>query len=268
MIELIDILPFKHLDDCKIHLASWNGEDNPLDVFVRDRCEWDSWNEWRGKKDEFNRSYIFSLIDFYHEPNVWLFGGIYRIRARHSDRYQVELCKEHRDYIGRLKVLFKRPGRAKALIPDNHFHNMTVLELLRQPYDGEAFCGYENIDHSFSVLEPIFRSSKPDWKAALENIKGVYLITDLNNGKRYVGSAYGGNGIWSRWSCYIGTGHGWNDELTKLIDTEGIEYARSHFKLTLLEYRPMKIDDQSIIEREAYWKNVLLTRGEYGYNKN
>ena len=39
MIELIDILPFDHLDDCKIHLASWNSEDNLLDVFVRDRSE-------------------------------------------------------------------------------------------------------------------------------------------------------------------------------------------------------------------------------------
>jgi hypothetical protein len=268
VIELIDILPFKGLDDCKIHLASWNGEYNPLDVFVRDRGEWDSWNERRGKKDEFNRSYIFSLIEFYYEPNVWLFGGIYHIRARHADRYEVVLCKDYKDYIGRLKIFFKRPGRAKSLIPDNHFQNMTLLELLRQPYDGEAFCGYENIDHSFSVLEPIFRSSKPDWKAALENIKGVYLITDLKNGKRYVGSAYGGNGMWSRWNCYISTGHGWNDELTKLIEKEGIEYSRNHFKITLLEYRPMKVDDQSIIEREAYWKNVLLTRGEYGYNKN
>ena len=114
----------------------------------------------------------------------------------------------------------------------------------------------------------IVRNGKQDWKAALENVKGVYLITDKSNGKRYVGSAYGGSGIWSRWACYVGTGHGWNDELTKLIKQEGIEYARKHFQISLLEYRAMKTDDNTIIERECYWKDVLLSRGQFGYNKN
>ena len=95
----------------------------------------------------------------------------------------------------------------------------------------------------------------------------MYLICDKSNGKKYVGSAYGDAGIWSRWACYIGTGHGWNDELTKLVDEKGIEYARNNFKFSLLEIMTMTTSDQSIIERESFWKNVLLTR-EYGYNKN
>lgn len=64
------------------------------------------------------------------------------------------------------------------------------------------------------------------------------------------------------------TGHGWNDGLTELISKNGLEYARDHFKITLLEYRPMKTDDSTIIERENYWKEVLLSRGTFGYNKN
>jgi hypothetical protein len=83
----------------------------------------------------------------------------------------------------------------------------------------------------------------------------------------YVGSAYGESGIWSRWACYIGTGHGWNDELTKLIEQCGFDYARNNLKFSLLEYRAMKTDDQVIIDREQYWKKVLLS-GSYGYNKN
>jgi hypothetical protein len=35
-----------------------------------------------------------------------------------------------------------------------------------------------------------------------------------------------------------------------------------------LEYRAMKTDDKTIFERESYWKEVLLTRGNFGYNKN
>ena len=102
----------------------------------------------------------------------------------------------------------------------------------------------------------------------MENVKGVYLITDISNGKRYVGSAYGGEGIWSRWKSYVETGHGNNKELTRLIKRSGMEYARINFRFALLEHQSMLTDDDFIIERENYWKNILLTRGKYGYNKN
>lgn len=144
---------------------------------------------------------------------------------------------------------------------------MTVSEVLREPYSGTLFPGYEDINHDFRILAPIFEDEKPDWKAALQNVKGVYVISDTRNGKKYIGSAYGDSGIWSRWSCYFRTGHGWNDELTTLIKKEGYEYARANFKLSLLEHRPMKVDDCVIIERESYWKEVFLSR-EFGYNKN
>ena len=88
------------------------------------------------------------------------------------------------------------------------------------------------------------------------------------SGKKYVGSAYGGSGIWSRWSCYIETGHGGNDELTKIIKAKDDNYAIVNFRLSLLEYRSMKVDDNVIKERESYWKEVFLSRGQFGYNKN
>ncbi|MEI6056311.1 MAG: GIY-YIG nuclease family protein [Lentisphaerota bacterium] len=135
-------------------------------------------------------------------------------------------------------------------------------------YKDCLFPGYANICHDFNMLLPIFKSQKDDWKAALENIKGVYVVTDKSNGKKYVGSAYGEAGIWARWSCYIGTGHGYNNELTRIISHEGIEYAMNNFKLALLEYCSMKTDDRIIIQRESYWKDIFQSRGKFGYNKN
>ncbi len=41
--------------------------------------------------DDFNRPLIFSLASFYHEPGTWLFGGVFRVLARHEDRYEVKL---------------------------------------------------------------------------------------------------------------------------------------------------------------------------------
>ena len=118
------------------------------------------------------------------------------------------------------------------------------------------------------MLENIIGIQKPDWKGALESVKGIYLITDTNNGKRYVGSAYGDNGIWSRWANYVATGHGNNAELVQVIKRPGIQYARKHFRFALLETRSMNTDDNVVIQREQHWKRILLSQGDYGYNKN
>lgn len=271
-IPLSTLLSLKNLDRYKLHLACWNGDVQPLDVFVRNKSEWDDWNRWRSAKDEFNRDYVIAFADFYHEPHVWLFGGIYRVTGREavnfSHSYTVERSEEHADLIGRLKVHLPRPARGRSFRLENYYQNMSVSEILREPYTGERFPGYESITCDFPELEAIFRAVRPDWKAALESVKGVYLIVDQSNGKKYVGSAYGTWGIWARWRCYVQTGHGWNDELTKLIAEEGMDYARRNFRISLLEYRPARTDDNVIIARESFWKEAVLSRVPLGYNKN
>ncbi|MCM1987068.1 GIY-YIG nuclease family protein [Methanococcoides seepicolus] len=267
-IKVENLLKIDNIDNYKIHFAVGNGVERPLDVFVRDRDEWKEWNSWRGNNNRFSREYIFSVMRFHPQPEKWLFGGIFKVVERHKDGYVVTLEEQYQEYIGRLLIDYpgpKVPGSAFYL--EKHYPNLLVSQIFEKPYSGDVFCGYENIEHGFLQLESIFKQNKRDWMAALKNVKGVYLIVDKHNGKMYVGSAYGETGIWSRWGCYIGTGHGWNDELTKLIKENGIDYARKNFQFSILEYRSMKTDDNVIIEREQYWKRVLLS-GTFGYNKN
>jgi hypothetical protein len=267
-IKLKDLITINDPENYKIHFAVWNGNEQPLDVFVRDKDEWRGWNSSRGKRNDFSRKYIFSLMRYFHQPDRWLFGGIFEVMSREIDSYVVRLDDRNSEYIGRLLIQSSGPRtRGRAFYLENHYSELIVSALFERPYTGEAFCGYENIAHGFSQLEPIFIQNKQDWKTALENIKGVYLIVNKANGKIYVGSAYGESGIWARWSCYIGTGHGWSDELTKLIKAKGIDYARKNFQFSILEYRSMKADDQLIIEREQYWKRAFLSN-TFGYNKN
>lgn len=266
------IYPIPKPQEYKLHLACWNGEEQPLDVFVKSRAEWDGWNRWRNKRDDFSRPYILALIDFYPQADRWLFGGAYRVLARrpvqNAFSYDVELLPESQPFVGRLKLILRRPGRTKAFNLENQYEKIIVDELLPEPFNGQSFSGYDAIDLPFVSLEAIVHAQRPDWKAALENAKGVYLITDTSNGKVYVGSAYGDSGLWSRWECYAGTGHGHNDELTRLIRSYGIDYARKHFKFALLEQCPSKMDDKSIIRREGFWKSLFSSRGQLGYNKN
>jgi len=52
-IAVSKLLPIDKLSEYKIHFAVWNGEEQPLDVFVRDQEEWKGWNSWRGQRDRF-----------------------------------------------------------------------------------------------------------------------------------------------------------------------------------------------------------------------
>ena len=42
------------------------------------------------------------------------------------------------------------------------------------------------------------------------------MLFDRSTGKKYIGSAYGENGIWKRWSDYIYSNNGGNKEMLQL----------------------------------------------------
>ncbi len=277
-LKLNDLFRFSDemISNCKLHLASFNGEEQPLEVFARDFDEWVGWNEWRGGNNDWNRQYIFTLIQDYRRPNKYVFGGFFEVVERYDDYkergnvgYKVVLCDRFKELIGRLVVeLTYNSHRGRAFLLNSYIDYLFVSEITEKPYEGVEFPGYDYVLIDFPTLEVLAQNQKTDWRVALQNQKGIYVIVDKSNGKKYVGSAYGDYGIWSRWCCYAGTVHGGNDLLVDLIEKEGREYARANFQLSILEVWPMKTDDETIINREAFWKEALLTRGQFGYNKN
>ena len=54
-ILLRDIWPIAAPDGYKLHFARWNGENQPLEVWARDKREWQGWQEYRAVRDDFNR---------------------------------------------------------------------------------------------------------------------------------------------------------------------------------------------------------------------
>lgn len=268
-IMLQDVLRIENLRDYKIHFAVSNHVHQPLDVFTRDRREWQKWQEYRGQKDEFNRQFIFALADFYHEPGTWLFGGVYEVTDRSGEEYAVNLSDFAAPFIGRLRLgAPDKNCRNARLKMEGQYESLEVVEILPEPFAGRSFPGYEGIDLSFDEMETLVRNNRIDWKTALANAKGIYLITDLKTEKRYVGSAYGEGGIWARWCTYATTGHGGNVELQALLKEAGIHYCKTNFRFALLESRSIQTSDEQILTRETFWKQLLLTRGEKGLNRN
>lgn len=268
-IMLTDIFQIDY-SEYKLHLAGRNPDgEHPLDNFIEDTNVIKQWNEWKGTKNDWTREFIFSVIEYYPKSNAWLFAGISKVIERKEDGYVIEDCEDYNKYFGRLLFSFYRYpgllGRAKNL--ENYIDQFEVIEIFPEIYTGEVFPGYENINHDFSVLEMYLKRDKIDWKTALQNVKGIYLVTDKSNGKSYVGSAYGEYGIWNRWQSYIYSGHAGNDQLYTLIQQKGIEYARQNFKFAILEILPMGLADSIIIDRENRWKNILMSK-DFGYNSN
>lgn len=81
-------------------------------------------------------------------------------------------------------------------------------------------------------------------------------------------SATSENGmLLSRWTSYVNTGHGGNIELTDLVKQNGFDYIKENFQYAILENYNARVNDEIILQRENWWKNVLASR-KFGYNAN
>lgn len=258
----------------KVHFARWNGDTQPLRALAASIDEWRAWQEWYPVRNDFNRPYIFSMAQMPGANDYWMFGGIWRVlgseqRADGRRYYNVELDENLQPLIARLKLHRVHKKRGTRLNLENHYEHFVVSEILPRTYSGRAFPGYDAVHLSFQELESLMKHGRQDWATALGHVKGVYLITDTLTQKRYVGSAYGDWGIWSRWRVYTDIGHGGNKGMRDLLEGHDLGYCRSHFKFALLEHHDARTDDAIILGREEHWKQVLDTRSvETGLNRN
>lgn len=263
-------MPTLKPEDCKIHLAVWNGLQNPLDVYLAGKFE--EWQCWQNKEN-FKRKYIISLVKLEKE-NRWLFAGVHSsngckyISNEKSFLYKTNEVPNFFDLNGRLVINFERPGRQSYLNCERWADNLLVDELRSTKLIVEEFPGYLNVLVSKSKLDTIIKQELDSWKSALSNVAGVYLITDTSNGRHYVGSAYGKGGFWQRWKIYSNTGHGDNKILKLLLQQKGNNYS-SNFQFSILETADTNSGEYEIRDRESRWKNVICSREKFGgYNAN
>ncbi len=273
-IMLNDILKIPHneVQDYKIRFMVSNGIDEPLVTMSRNFNWLLNWISWKSDKDDLSRPRVISLVRYYTVSyEQWVFAGIYEVskkpnfyEIKNNVGYDLTPVSEYQSLIGRLIVEYKNTTQQLKRNAESILDDIKVVEILKKPYKGVEFNGYNNINVTFQELEVIIKNNVDEWKRKLENITGIYMLSDRNTGKRYIGSAYGQEGIWQRWSNYIYTQNGGNKELLKLKN----DYIRENFNFTLLEWFAIGTDTDYIISRESYWKNVMMSNGKYGYNDN
>jgi hypothetical protein len=130
----------------------------------------------------------------------------------------------------------------------------------------KQFKDYSDFILDFAELKEIIINQYSDWKRMLSVTKGIYLISDTKTGKLYVGSAYGDEGIWGRWSKYVLTnGHGDNKTLKELVSCD--PNHASNFQFSILMLLPRTITPDEAIKKERLFKNKLGTNA-FGLNNN
>ena len=285
-IKLNDLLKIQDLSNVKIRLNLSNDSYNAIDNYYNDKEGLLIGNFYNtGNKKWFREGEI--VIGLARiSGDKWLLFDISRITKDHNrqgfpnaglyDFYDHEPLKEYENLFGRTIVKFHKNGQYVIIKAENAVDRFEVAEILPENLDQiDSFPGYKNVSVSYSELKNKLGKSK-EWQTALKCRKGVYVISDHQTGKLYVGSAYGKNGIYGRWETYIKSGFDKNEQengkypnkgLQELVKDKGISYIQKNFHYAILETFTDDVADEYIIQRESYWKKVLLSR-EFGYNAN
>lgn len=239
-----------------------------------------AWKKKAGGKQTFRKISKYCLqfyrLDKDKKYNQWLFIGAFenvgvKLFEDGHEVYDLRPIERFSQYRERLIILYqKQQGPKQAVIHMKNIETIPVVRICEDKYikDNRPFPGFKNLSISFSDLTGIINNNVDSWRQILSNAQCIYVITDKSNGKLYVGSTYGCDGIWQRWSRYVETnGHGDDKDLVGLLETDP-EYALKNFQFSVLEsFINGDYKGQEIIEREKYWKNVLMSRLS-GYNYN
>ncbi len=129
------------------------------------------------------------------------------------------------------------------------------------------FVGFENFIKSYDELSEIIEDdwTYSEWHAAFKSVYAVYLIVDTENGKQYVGSASGNDGLFGRWSCYVATQHGGNKLMKEAICSHPERYHA--FQFSILQVLPKTFTKDQVNAVENRWKKKLLSK-QFGMNDN
>ncbi|MCD5341741.1 GIY-YIG nuclease family protein [Arthrobacter sp. AK04] len=150
---------------------------------------------------------------------------------------------------------------------------MPVLEIADR--DKVHFPGFDGVLLSYHQLREMVDDPRyADWRIALSEVQGIYLITDSSNGKQYVGKADGAERILGRWTAYARDGHGGNVALRELAQQSALgeragmktDHAR-HFVFSLLRVFGPSTPSSEVNSAESHYKAALMTR-QFGLNRN
>lgn len=210
--------------------------------------------------------------------DYWLMTGIVKVIKDNGQSQPATAEYLTKKYNFRLVVRFHKKSQNGVRLAKTIIDDLEVIEVWNsdKTLNDTTFPGYKNVSVGYRELKKKLESESSEWRTALRCRKGIYLITDKNTGKLYVGSAYGANGILGRWETYIKSGYDKdevengkypNKKLWELVNEKGLSYVQDNFQYSILETFTDDVSKEDIIARESWWKEALQSR-KFGYNAN
>ncbi len=279
MITIQELLYNRNLDkEAKIKLVRHKDTrtTNPIDLYELYRHKKEIFLKYQAEQgsDKFKVDYIVSFIG--ESGTLSRFIGVFKILGMkvlpeqkvsidgkfYNYEYDIEEVDGFDDLKERVIIDWGKGARSWTQWIDNIKEIVEIQPGLHY----KQFTDYFEFILDFKELQEIVNHKYNDWKRMLSATKGIYLIQDSKTGKLYVGSAYGEEGIWGRWSAYVVTnGHGGNKTLIELVSNDN-SYA-NNFRFSILMLLPSTTTKEQAYEKERLFKNKLGTNS-FGLNSN
>ena len=278
MITIYKILEIYGVDPSKVNLVRHGNKEIPIrETFLHDLKRLEAYQSFQKPRKFGNAKAIVVFAPYY--KTTALFLGLWDIHGYTENSKFTEktlsLLRKHNLpeswYDAHVRYDLKRNNTlddlserlviewGSATVAWVQSKDKEVVEIRGRKSIGD-FQSFSLVDLDYLDLQKLIQSPDTNltWVKALSSVNGVYLIKDQTSGKLYVGAAYGGQGIYGRWSDYAGNGHGGNQELMGL-DPSG-------FRFSILEIMPPTTTAEGVIDCENRWKEKLGTR-QFGLNR-
>jgi hypothetical protein len=211
-----------------------------------------------------NARHIITCIAERH--NYAKFVRMWRVTSKHRELGGGRFCYETQklagfdDLVARLAVKWGDGTKSWA----QWLHkkgNKEINEVLPPEYVME-FPGYYDFRLSYAQLCQMIDNpdSNREWHRMPSSISGVYMIPDAQSGIQYVGSAYGKEGIWGRWTAYAKDASGGNKLIKELLISRA--GRQDSFQFAILRVLEPGCTKEQMIAHECLIKNKLGSRDE------
>lgn len=263
--ELIRLKTDK-LDKAKVKLVRHKDSRLEYRDVIKDKEALLEYQKEQGKEVFKDTDYIISFIG--QESTKSLLFGFFKVGnvSKKNGKYFYDLSEVsiYNELIDRVIIDW-----GNAAIKWDQWYDKNpkeILEILPKGYLGE-FPGLTNFVLDFQELKKLVDNpdANRDWKNHLSSINGIYMILDTETGNQYIGSAYGKEGIWQRWSTYSKTKHGGNKKLIELCEFD-INYHKN-FQYTVLQSLPSNMSKNEVINIETLYKKKFDSKA-HGLNQN
>jgi hypothetical protein len=268
-----------------LNMTQGKGKESCLEAWLKSNKDkrdvsFSYWSNYGKQKNFHIGNLVFGFVKI--SGNRYLLITVGRItNVPDNDFCSFDPLQEYKGFLGRLIIELDK-GNTYARYVFNlstYIESCEVVQILQSEYGSTPFPGFENMNLDYVTLR--LNIDYDEWKYPLSYVKGIYMIFDISNGKKYIGSAYGAQGIYGRWKEYLENGYDESEEesgiyypnkqLKQIVNdpSRGINYIKNNFIYSILEVLPTSYSNEKVIEREKHWKMVMHTiNTPFGYNSN